>query len=356
MLFFSRVLGKVHLCPWLHRPSFSFLVSSSSSSSSSILRDDTKQFSSWQQQHRQSSNQQPVSWLERLGNFPKNVQRLSQDYFRIRDMYDAASTPRTDWTKRFGCLGRIPRRQLEEEQQVYSDLKIVLPVVLLWLPPVIGNFPLILVLFFPRQFLCRQFLNTYEQEYFAVLECQQRQKYYNQLSVYISSSTHSLDQSDGEQYLHHDSAGPIGDLTSYWDAWTGIQSDSHWQTLALAMGYAQRFPPPIPEVSATISRLWIRRSVQKIANRIGLDDRNCIDENYHLDMCHGMTDDEVREACRLRGLPVHISYEEMRECMTNHLILVDNLRQKRGKETSEEKMNLFLLHLPAIRKTWKDNA
>jgi LETM1-like protein len=340
---------QIHLPHWFRNPSFCFLTSSSSFSSSP-LQDGTKHHSSQQQ----LQSKKPVLWWERLQSFPKNVQRLSQDYSRIKDMHDAAKTPRTAWTKRFGCLGRIPRRHLEEEQQVYADLKIVLPILLLWLPPVIGNFPLVLVLFLPRQLLCRQFWNTHEKNYFTFLEYTQRQKYYDELSLYFSSSL-SLDRSDGRHFQQSDSAGPIGDLTIYWDSWSGIQTHSHWQTLALAIGFAQRFPPPIPEISASMASLWIKRSVQKIANRIGLDDRNCIEENYHLDTCSGMTDDEVREACRLRGLPVNITYDEMRECMTNHLIMVDDLRQKRGKEAPDEKLNLFVLHLPAIRKVWKDN-
>ena len=95
------------------------------------------------------------------------------------------------------------------------------------------------------------------------------------------------------------------------------------------------------------------QEIKKLGFDLWRDDRLCLEENYHLDKCRGMTDDEVREACLLRGLPVLFSYDEMRDCLTNHLLMMDGLLKKRGHNVPKQHLQIFALHVPAIRKFFK---
>jgi hypothetical protein len=305
----------------------------------------------------------PVRWWERLRDFPVNVGRLYQDFLRVKDIYDASHTPNNAWTNRYGVMGRIPRRQQEQERQLVSDMRIVVPLLVLWIPPIIGYLPLFIAVGCPRQVLSRHFFNIYEQESFAILEMKQRQEYYSDLANYTwaTLAVHHGNQVSMPPRVAEDAAGPCWDLVEQPDLVEKFVRTNlvhcealpreHLNTLALAMGYAQRFPPPISRLLVACSpSLWVAREMKELAYRIGRDDRLCLEENYHLDGCQGMTDAEVREACLLRGLPVHVTYDEMRECLTNHLTMVEILWKNKSQTVPRQHLQIFALYLPAMRK------
>ena len=305
----------------------------------------------------------PVKWWERIRYFPSNVQQLYSDCIRVKNIYDASHTPNNAWTNRFGVMGRIPRRQQEQERLLMSDVRIVVPIIILWIPPIVGYLPLFAAIVCPRQALSRQFLNDYEKESFAILEMKQRQKFYAQLSSHMRASL-SLVQPHADLPLvqwGEDAGGPLWDLEPLLDAFLRtnlVHAESlpseHMTSLALAIGYAQRFPPPIPNILTSCTpKAWMVREIKELGYRIWRDDRLCLEEYYHLDHCNGMTDDEVREACLLRGLPVHVTYDEMRDCVTNHLRMMETLWQKRGRDVPKQHLQIFVLHLPALRKYFK---
>lgn len=315
-------------------------------------------------------NNSPVKWWERIRDFPKNVVHLYQDCQLIKDIYDASHTPRNQWTNHYGIMGKIPRRQQEQERLLASDLRVVVPLIVMYIPPIIGYLPMVFAIICPRQVLSRQFLTEHEKEQFAILEMKQRLKSLRDLSdhvwtslVTITGHHHHHQEEFPQVILEEDAAGPILDLEPLFDEFLKTNlihcdqraRDHHLTTLALAMGYAQRFPAPIPSLILKVTpKMWVAKEVKELARHVWRDDRLCLEEMYHLDNCQGMTDGEVREACLLRGLPVDITYTEMRECMTNHLKMMESLWNKKGDSgVPKQHFQIFALHLPAVRRYYK---
>jgi hypothetical protein len=233
--------------------------------------------------------------------------------------------------------------------------------IIMWIPPIIGFLPLFLAIGAPRQVLSRQFLSEYEREVFAKWEMDQRLVPFPELADHVWASLnlnpHRLDM----PVLGMDKAGPIWDLDVLFEEFRKtdlIHCDAlpraHLKSLALVTGYAQRFPPPLPGFFVDCTpKLWLSHEVKVRGRHIWRDDKLCIEEAYHAGGCEGMTDIEVRDACLLRGLPVRVSYAEMRVCMTNHLIMIERLRESRPDEPRQH-LQLLSLHLPALRRKYSN--
>lgn len=109
----------------------------------------------------------PQTAMERMKNFPKGVFALFKDCLRYKHIHDASKTPRNAWTIRADKTtdeshpitgssgreskqpsffiyeneirpGRIPRRQYEQQRQLKADFRTMLPLVALWIPPIVG--------------------------------------------------------------------------------------------------------------------------------------------------------------------------------------------------------------------------
>ena len=176
---------------------------------------------------------------ERFLNFPKGIKQMYLHALRYKNIHDASRTPINAWTinhpilkykqsnktsimsataatvnepndddevqveveiplstkikdmkNRFGFLiygnerrpGRIPRRQHEQQRQTLQDYKQMGILIALYMPPIIGELPVILAALFPRQVLSRQFHNPYEIEAHAQMEYAQRKAAFLQLS------------------------------------------------------------------------------------------------------------------------------------------------------------------------------
>ena len=76
-----------------------------------------------------------------------------------------------------------------------------------------------------------------------------------------------------------------------------------------------------------------------------------------------LTDDEVRDACLLRGLPVDLAIEDMRSCLINHIRMVRPVHEAIFAESQAagttptaqqlEGLGLMTLHLPVLRDYWR---
>ena len=101
-----------------------------------------------------------------------------------------------------------------------------------------------------------------------------------------------------------------------------------------------------------VPKLFIRYSLRSIATDIILDDSNLILENHKSINCESLTDDEVLDACSLRGLPCgsDLSFDEMRKLLTNYLVIMEPIHTLIGKDRLLENNGImFVLHLQAIR-------
>jgi LETM1-like protein len=133
----------------------------------------------------------PQTGWERIRNFPEGVKALLRDCFRYKAIHE---TPVNRWTmmdpttRTIQPLNRIPRRQYEQQRQLRNDLRNMLPLVILWIPPIIGFLPPILAIVAPRQVMSRHFHNPFELDLFAQIEYQQRLKAYITLADMLWSS------------------------------------------------------------------------------------------------------------------------------------------------------------------------
>ena len=76
-----------------------------------------------------------------------------------------------------------------------------------------------------------------------------------------------------------------------------------------------------------------------------------IEEGHHLSQCSNLTDLEVTEACLMRGLPVTrlTGAESRRMSLTNHLKMIESVRQDPATNVDSDAFRLFTLHLAPIQ-------
>lgn len=94
----------------------------------------------------------------------------------------------------------------------------------------------------------------------------------------------------------------------------------------------------------------LKREIIRIMSFVCHDDKLLLDEGHHLNQCIALTDMEVLEACSFRGLPVDISLEERRQCLTNHLRMVGMLRDNLPSSSEgSQGLRLLTMHLTPLR-------
>ena len=263
-------------------------------------------------------------------------------------------------------------REHDEQRRLKDDLRKVGPVIVLWIPPGIGYIAMLLVILAPRQALSRQFYNGYEKELYASIEYRQCKSNFRALAEHVFGSimvnVHSLDIPVHGQ----DAAGPILDLTPYYLVFSAdVNKQSvndarllpagklahletypreHLISLALANGLYQSYPDFLSRLFAVCCP-WLCGEVRRISSLIATDDYLLLEEAYESNGCESMTDQETLDACLMRGLPVTVSYAEMRLCLTNHLTMIKALRESLPNHhtTPPEGLKLLTLHLSALR-------
>jgi hypothetical protein len=315
--------------------------------------------------------------------------------------------------------GRIPRRQHEQQRRLIQELYIVSPLVLLWLLPIVGYIPMFLAFAAPRQVLSRHFLNLYEIQQYRELEMQHRKLAYSKVAELfwnkaIKSSGRPEDKDDSVKFIASDASGPVLDLTSMYDVFSTSASAASSESveessvaqqqqqqegqplsttptstrslvpgalsslknlsreylvqLAMAIGVNQRLPTrwSIFLTRCTMSYI-LRFRIRRIAKTVVQDDALLMMEQKNtLNNATTLTDEEVKDACLMRGLPISgIGMEEMRECLSNHLKMVAQVKetllqdrhraQEQGilEDEIDEGFGLFTLHLPILRDYYK---
>jgi hypothetical protein len=199
----------------------------------------------WQHQDdsKKAADRPSTSW-ERVKNFPNGAKKLYYDLLRYKNIHDASRTKLNAWTIQHPMRGdnikepllwriynnearpgRIPRRQHEQQRRLMQeDLRIMLPLLLVWALPLIGYLPMILVIFCPRQVLTRQFLNDRDIEDYAKIEYRQCREQYSKLAKYfwgsVMTNAHTIlrIEKQGE-----DAAGPIFDAKILYQPFTARQ-------------------------------------------------------------------------------------------------------------------------------------
>jgi hypothetical protein len=232
-----------------------------------------------------------------------------------------------------------------------------------------------LVILAPRQALSRQFYNRYEKELYASIEYRQSKSHFRSLAEHVFGSVMVNVQSLDIHVTGQDAAGPTVDLILFYTVFSDTAEKSvdsrlpagklahletypreHLTSLALANGLYQSFPDPLSRLFAFCCP-WLRSEVSRIANLVGTDDKLLLEEAYDSNGCESLTDQEVVDACLMRGLPVTVSYAEMRQCLTNHLTMIRALRESLPTpHATPESLKLLTLHLSALRYYLREEA
>ena len=332
--------------------------------------------------------QEPTT-MEIVNAFPAGVKRLYSDMLRYKNIHDASRTRLNAWTIRRNPLyhgfndmpfiivdeelrpGRIPRREHEEQRRLKEDLRKVIPVVALWAVPFIGTLLVFCAVLAPRQSLSRQFLNPYQKQLYASIEYRQRQENFETLGEYVFTSLMISAKRINISLLEEDAAGPIIDLMPFYVVFTNELPEAqaknfvlpvgklaslesypreHLISLALANGLYQHLPNLLSSLGARLCP-WLKHEVRRIGTDIAVDDTLLLEEAYDSNGCESMTDEEVLDACLMRGLPVTVPLEEMRVCLTNHLSMIRTLKERVPSEKHKPSQGLKLLtmHLSSIR-------
>jgi hypothetical protein len=267
----------------------------------------------------------PMTMKERVTQFPTGVFRLMKDYQLYKLIHDASRAPLNAWTidrpsyrKKVShddkiLPGRIPRRQYEQQRRAACDIGALAPIILLWIPPIIGFLPMILGATAPRQVLSRQFHNEYEIYHYAELEYKQRKKEFSGLAEMFWNTT-ILGHRASEVNVHwdkEDAAGPIIDALPFYSIFandTSASSKHQLQSvdsiprkylikLALAIGVNQNLPGWLsPFVTEWSPNWWLEYRVRQTAQVVSEDDRLLLLERHDEDGCSSLTDVEVMDA------------------------------------------------------------
>jgi hypothetical protein len=270
---------------------------------------------------------------------------LRQDYGLYKNISDAQQTPRNAWKH------RIPRREQEQQRQITQDMTVVLPLVLLWLPPIISYAAVLLAVMAPRQVLSRQFWNDYEQMEYASIEWKQRKAMYR-----TALADWTVRASTRKQFAvlnrPRDMAGPVLDSTVLsallleHEQWSlKLLSRTQLRNLALAVGVHQRLPLSWTSFSTAIApRSYLEYRIRVRARHVAKDDELLLEEDYLETECADLTDQELVAACLLRGLPL-TSNKDMRVCLVNHLTMIKSIESR----NSSEEFGVFALFLTILR-------
>jgi hypothetical protein len=401
-------------------------------SSKSSKKDNNSSTTTWR----------PMTIVERIACFPDAARKVWADYLLNQNIQDASTTPLNAWTvnhplirKRPDChnkeksirhscpdtfhdditvkeavemsseqatIGRqttttpattrIPWRQVQQQRRIQQELRFILPIVALSMPPGIGYITMLLAFAAPRQVLTRHFFNEYETQHFARLEYEQRLQEYEPLVTrclfliagtssvrqekddwkdYLKSFNHVIYQQH-DQAVQWDAAGPIVDAfplylgffasttdasldhattsTSHRGGGGGgamsstlFYSREHLSRLAMAAGAVY------PSLPAWMSRLlcdtvvptsWLCHRTRHRARMVVEDDDNLLlwisqqkednnNNNNNLEPCWSLTDLEVRDACLLRGLPVELTATATATTNTNTKITNSSFSRRR---------------------------
>ena len=308
------------------------------------------------------------------------------------------------------------RRSKLHLTQLTKDLQTTLPTVLGFLVlPGVGYAFLFLGVMFPRFLLSRQFHTEAQRREWGMEEYRIRREWYGRLngdfwgsflrrapqlipSHYEAENTTSSDQSKSSDTLSHasmDAAGPVFDEQSMlrlYDLCDKLGSSktthlptatalsnlpvSHLHSISLACNLSSVIPLPSPFAAAflqyCVPRTFLETKLITVAEEIIIDDLALVEEGQIEACCSDLSNDEVLDACSIRGLPVgrfvrdvtgseSSEIQFMRASLTNHLRMVRVMMHREKSSHAEKRLRderslvrddalkLLVLHLPSLR-------
>lgn len=285
------------------------------------------------------------------------------------------------------------RRPQEHIRQISRDLQVTLPTVAAFvLVPMVGSAFMFLGLMFPRLLLSRQFHTKQQRWHFATKEFGERRGYFERLSddfwgscmrvmprLILCSTVDDKNETmkplpqvlEPMTYHEMDAGGPVltklsinilyrllqqlpssrsGEDNNTLPSISSLQN-THIHSLSLANNLAA--PLLLPSslspifLQTCLPIRYLQYKLVTLAEDIIADDAALIEEGQIDIQCSGMREDEVLDACWLRGLPVgrfvggveernskddelHI----MRKELTNHLQMMKYAHMMVGNDTS----------------------
>jgi hypothetical protein len=331
--------------------------------------------------------------LLEIRSFTKGIELLLEDYRTYRNIEAAeASSRRNAW------VNGIPRRQLEQRRRFLSDIQIALPTVALFMLPIIGYAAPLLAFAFPRQLLSRQFHTAWQQRTYATEEYYVRKLYFVKLTDLLIRRYQSYDKDatattivgsllSPNAPIIYDEAGPVirnmklfmqfvfhtmtttvsrntlgmynplelASIESSLDMSTlskctmlDALSREHLHLLFMTTRYT-KLPPYVATLlynKYVFPSSIMKSIVRNVGSSIVHDDASLLQDlgdlshNYDLCALHHLTDEEVLEACTLRGLPVDtdiISTMQMRKCLFNHLLQMGEVKSILSQQEEKAK-------------------
>jgi hypothetical protein len=219
--------------------------------------------------------------------------------------------------------------------------------------------------------MSRQFNNDFEILLFNQIEFNQRKEYFMELGKLFWRKFSMTDaRKNYFEDCFRDEAGPIidgmilysafcsydpnpenplalpfGVFTSVWDL-----PREYLVTLCLSIGVCQQWPGWLSKwVVAFTPSMMLRRQIQRISAIVCHDDALLLEEGHDLNGCESLTDQEIDDACLMRGLPVLMDDRmEMRRLLTNHLKMISNVKRHMN-EAIHEGFQMFTIQLNPLR-------
>lgn len=300
-----------------------------------------------------SAGKQHLGVMQIIKSFPQGMKLLAKDVQQYYNIQSASQSQHNSWTNK-GGINYIPRRQSEQQRQLIRDLyKVAGPVAFVNIP-ILGNTIFLLIAWKPNFFLSKHFYNYQHHRRFVSEEYRSRRGAFestaNDFFSTIMMRSNSSQLRDQLCIQKGDNAGVFLDVLQLYKICQQInwKSIPKYQLVQLGemLGMTRFYLNIIPD-SVVLSHLKAR------VKDIVLDDGNLLKEKQHEKNCASLSDEEVLDACALRGLPCQLgqSYDDMRESLTNHLKMMKTVHDQVGKHTLITEISgvMFMLYLQPIR-------
>ena len=306
----------------------------------------------------------------------------------------------------------MPWRQRQQQQQTIEDLSRLTPLILLWIPPILGFIPTILAIAAPQTFT-RHFHNRYEVLQYSLIEEQQRR---NEFTAVLGEGFGANSKELLERISHFFVSTPrggenrtdqlaiaINDPIGLYETLFEFSSVFHrgrlavcssldelparyLQRLSVAMGTQSIGIPSVNQMMASVTPAPILRSqIRKGLFNLVESDALLLVEGHDQSKCASLTDQEVFDACLERNFPIAltgdigkgpevVNYNAMRRDLTDHLQymasvhqhVLDKMLMRRNEqpskerqdihalsETSKERLGMFTVHIGILREHFK---
>eukprot|EP00985_Skeletonema_marinoi_P006974 scaffold3046_cov102-Skeletonema_marinoi.AAC.2 len=289
------------------------------------------------------------------------------------------------------------RRPQEQLRQISRDLQVTLPTVAAFVfIPMVGYSFLLLGMMFPRLLLSRQFHTKEQRWHFATKEFGERRGYFDRLNTDFwgscmrsmpglaladgNTKKNIIQQDSIPQFLepltYHemDAGGPVLSESSidllynllvgtHTTASISTLQNTHIHSLALVNNLAA--PLLLPSslsplfLQTCLPSRYLQSKLTTLAEDIIMDDAALIEERQLDIKCGGMTEEEILDACWMRGLPVGRfatrtiskvdeggeNVQTMRSILTNHLQMMQYAHRSVGNHSRSELVRDEALHL-----------